>query len=123
VAVAVVGHAFPVWLRFRGGKSVATACGGFVILAPLATVIAALVYPVVVSLTRISSVGSLSATAVLAVATWATGRPRPVQLAAALVGAFIVARHAQNIGRLARGVEPRLARSAPAGSAREGGRS
>src|SRR3954470_15212161 len=61
-AAAVVGHVYPVWLRFRGGKGVAVAAGVFGVLAPLATLAAALVFVATVWSTRLVSLGSIAAT-------------------------------------------------------------
>ena len=58
-AAAVVGHVFPVWLRFRGGKGVATACGVFAVLAPRATAVAVATFGLVVWITRYVSLGSI----------------------------------------------------------------
>ncbi|MET0621699.1 MAG: glycerol-3-phosphate 1-O-acyltransferase PlsY [Pyrinomonadaceae bacterium] len=111
---AVLGHVFPVWLRFRGGKGVATGLGVFLVLAPLATMCALVVFVVVVGLWRYVSLGSMTAAAVLPLAVWAlsalgiSDRAAAPVLAVAVTGAaLIVFMHRANIGRLLRGEESR----------------
>ncbi|HEX8353666.1 MAG TPA: glycerol-3-phosphate 1-O-acyltransferase PlsY, partial [Pyrinomonadaceae bacterium] len=72
-AAAVLGHVFPVWLRFRGGKGVATGLGVFVVLAPLATLCALVAFVAVVRLWRYVSLGSMAAACVLPLAVWSLG--------------------------------------------------
>jgi len=109
---AVVGHAFPVWLRGRGGKGVATACGVFSVLAPLATVVAAAGFVLVIAATRLVSAGSLVATLTLPpVAAW-SGAPDAVVAGAAVTAVLVVWRHRGNLQRLRRGTERRLGRLA-----------
>jgi acyl phosphate:glycerol-3-phosphate acyltransferase len=114
VAVAVaafVGHVFPVWLRFRGGKGVATAFGIFVVLAPWAALAGIAAYAVAYLATRISSVGSLAGTAVTAATTFALHGPRrPVSWAGLVLALLIVLRHRDNIRRLLSGEEKRKMR-------------
>lgn len=105
---AVVGHIYPVWLRFRGGKGVATAAGAFSVLSPLALAAAAAVFVVSVWLTRYVSLGSILATLALGPLAWWTGAPSIVVMTALAVGLLVVFRHRANIGRLRRGVERRL---------------
>ena len=97
--LAVAGHCFPVWLRFRGGKGVATGLGVALALAPLGALAGALVWVVFYKLLRISSVGSLAgvATAVL-VAAFTSDRLAVLGLAA--VAVLVLVRHAGNIRRL-----------------------
>ena len=109
VALAVVtGHIFPVWLRFRGGKGVASACGAFAALAPTATVAAAAAFAVVVWMSRYVSVGSMAAAVLLPPLAYLTGAPGPVSVSAIAVATLVLVRHRTNAQRLSRGSEGRL---------------
>ena len=107
-AAAVVGHIYPVWLRFHGGKGVAVAAGVFAVLSPIATALAAGLFLVIVWLTRYVSLGSIAATVALPPAAWITGEPIAVVLAAAGSGGLILFRHRGNIRRLRHGTERRM---------------
>jgi glycerol-3-phosphate acyltransferase PlsY len=107
-AAAVVGHIYPVWLRFHGGKGVAVAAGVFSVLAPLATLLAAGVFLASVWLTRVVSLGSVAATVTLPSVAWLTGAPPAVISAAAGTAALILFRHRANVRRIARGTERRM---------------
>ncbi|MGB2714344.1 MAG: glycerol-3-phosphate 1-O-acyltransferase PlsY [Vicinamibacterales bacterium] len=107
-AAAVVGHVYPVWLRFRGGKGVAVAAGVFAVLAPLATLTAVSVFLLFVSVTRYVSLGSVAATIALPPAAWLTGAPIAVVVTTVGVAALIVFRHRTNIRRLRAGTERRM---------------
>jgi glycerol-3-phosphate acyltransferase PlsY len=105
---AVVGHVYPVWVRFRGGKGVATACGVFSVLTPAAVPPAVTVFVVAVWLTKYVSVGSLLATLALPPIAYAMGSPAPAVSAAVAAAALIVFRHRSNLARLRAGTEARL---------------
>jgi acyl phosphate:glycerol-3-phosphate acyltransferase len=105
---AIIGHVYPVWLRFHGGKGVATACGVFWMLAPLATAVSATVFVIVVWLTRYVSLGSIVATLALPPLAWFSDKSVPVVIGAAVAAALIVQRHHANLARLQRGSERRL---------------
>jgi acyl phosphate:glycerol-3-phosphate acyltransferase len=107
-AAAVVGHIYPIWLRFHGGKGVAVAAGVFAVLTPLATCVAAVLFLIIVWATRYVSLGSIAATLALPPAAWLTGEPRAVVIAAAGAGALILFRHRGNIERLRAGTERRM---------------
>ena len=107
---AIIGHVYPVWLRFHGGKGVATACGVFWMLAPLATAVSATAFVIVVWMTRYVSLGSVVATIALPPLAWFTDKSVPVVVGAALAAILIVQRHRANLARLQQGVERRLGR-------------
>jgi glycerol-3-phosphate acyltransferase PlsY len=111
-AIAViVGHVFPVWLGFRGGKGVATGVGVFLALAPMAVLFAGIIFAAVVAVTRYVSLGSILAAATIPLFVWLfvlEVELKPL-LAAAIAGALlIVFAHRGNIARLLSGTEPRI---------------
>ena len=103
---AVLGHSFSPFLKFRGGKGVATTLGVLIALEPIATLLALAVFGVIWAATRIVSLGSIAMAVVLPVAIyWRGEAPPAVGLMAILLGVLIIVRHRSNIGRLIRGTE------------------
>jgi acyl phosphate:glycerol-3-phosphate acyltransferase len=105
---AIVGHIYPVWLKFRGGKGVATACGVFSMLTPLALPPALLIFAAVVSLTKYVSLGSVVASLALPPIAYALGSPESAVIAALAAATIIVFRHRSNVVRLRSGTERRI---------------
>jgi glycerol-3-phosphate acyltransferase PlsY len=108
-AVAVIiGHIFPVWLGFRGGKGVATGAGVFLIIAPFALLCAGVVFLAVVLITRYVSLGSIVAAATIPAFVWLSGLGTP-EVTGAVAGALlIIFAHRANIGRLIGGTESKF---------------
>jgi glycerol-3-phosphate acyltransferase PlsY len=103
---AMLGHAYPVFLRFRGGKAVATFLGAFLRLAAPAILAALIVFVIVVWRTRYISMGSIVSSGTFPLAVWLIVHPPWVVVAAAATGgAFIIWRHKENIQRLRAGTE------------------
>jgi len=105
---AIVGHIYPLWLRFRGGKGVATACGAFSVLTPLAIPPVLVMFVVTVWATKYISLGSMLATLALPPLAYAVGSPAPAVVAAVAASIIIVFRHRSNVGRLRTGTERRM---------------
>jgi glycerol-3-phosphate acyltransferase PlsY len=107
----VLGHVFPLWLSFRGGKGVATGLGAFAVIAPKAVLIAACVFLVLVAIFRRVSLGSIVAVGVFPFLAWLTGRSYFSATGLALMtlsSLLIVAKHHENLRRLIAGTERRL---------------
>ena len=108
---AVIGHVFPVWLGFRGGKGVATALGVFACLAPLSIFLAALVFVMVVWTTGYVSLGSVTGAALFPLCVWllsddlSATELTPVRTAAIIGSVLVIVMHHANITRLLRGTE------------------
>jgi glycerol-3-phosphate acyltransferase PlsY len=105
---AIVGHIYPAWLGFRGGKGVAASAGVFGMLAPMATAIAVGVFVATIFMTRFISAGSVSGALALAVATAMTNAPGPVVTGAILAALLVIHRHRDNLSRLIAGTERRI---------------
>lgn len=115
----VLGHMFPIWLKFQGGKGVATALGVIIVLSPWSSLAALVVFGIVLASTRYMSLASMIAAVVYGVTClilmWSGGlwgRNTSMTVFSVLVPALIVFRHRSNIGRLIRGEENPLTRSA-----------
>jgi len=107
-AAAVAGHVFPLFLRFKGGKGVATAGGAFLALAPAATGIAMGVFAVTLVASRYVSLASVLAAVALPVALRLRGAPPVLWIAGAAIAALVIVRHRTNLVRLRRGTEARV---------------
>lgn len=105
---ALVGHIFPVWLGFRGGKGVATAVGIFAVLAPIALLCAGVIFLAIVVTTRYVSLGSIIAAVLVPVFVWFQSGLQPVLTAAIVAAALIVFAHRGNIQRLASRTESQI---------------
>jgi acyl phosphate:glycerol-3-phosphate acyltransferase len=108
---AILGHGFPVWLKFKGGKGVATGVGAFIALAPKAVLIVLVIFVAVVAAFRYISLGSIIAAAAFPIFAWLLYRYQasPAVFAAMVVAsALIIAKHHQNIRRLLAGTEHRF---------------
>jgi glycerol-3-phosphate acyltransferase PlsY len=108
---AVAGHMFPIWLKFRGGKGVATGLGAFVMIAPKAVLVSAAVFLMLVVLFRYVSLGSIAAVAAfpnLALALHEYGNNPVALFLMAIASMLIVVKHHANIRRLLAGTENRL---------------
>jgi glycerol-3-phosphate acyltransferase PlsY len=110
VAVAAfLGHLFPVWIGFKGGKGVATGLGIFAVLAPWSALAGLLTWVVIYLTTRLSSLGSLAGTLVCAIGVTAIHGPAsPLSWAGAATALLVFWRHRENIRRLARGEEGKV---------------
>jgi acyl phosphate:glycerol-3-phosphate acyltransferase len=107
---AVVGHLFPVWLKFRGGKGVATSLGSFALIAPKSIVCMVGLFLLVVAATRYVSMSSVASAAAFPVLVWALHEyVEPVQLILIALGSLLVIwKHRQNLGRIVAGTEPKF---------------
>ena len=105
---AVIGPMYPVWLRFQGGKGVATGLGAFAPLAPKAALGALAVFAVVALATRFVSLGSIAGSVALAGAVLALRGPDPVAIAAVFTAVLVVFRHRSNLRRILGGTERRV---------------
>lgn len=115
---SVIGHVYPIWLRFRGGKGVATAAGAFAVLAPEALGIASCVFVIAVLATRFISVGSIAGALTLALVASFGDAPAVVAIGATASALIIIYRHRENLARLVAGTERRIGQRVVNGSVR-----
>lgn len=109
VAIAAfLGHLYPVFLKFHGGKGVATAFGDLLALAPLATLVVALAFGVAAFCSRRISLGSIAAALAAPISLWAFSHSVELITMSAFLGAMVTLRHRDNIKRLLAGTEPRI---------------
>jgi acyl phosphate:glycerol-3-phosphate acyltransferase len=108
--LAIMGHMFPLWLGFHGGKGVATALGAFLRFSPIAVGIAIIIFTMVVLVSRRISLGSIVTAALFPVSIWLLHRSRDPWVIALIAASalLIIARHHQNIRRLLSGAEPQF---------------
>ncbi len=108
--LAILGHMFPIWLKFRGGKGVATALGAFLRLAPLAVLVAVGIFILTVLVSRRISLGSVVTASLFPSTVWMLNVSREPSVLAliGLASLLVIARHYQNILRLLSGEEPRF---------------
>ena len=107
-AMAIIGHCYPVYLKFRGGKGIATALGIFLVMSPIAVLGAAIVFGITVATTRFISLGSVLAAMSAPLLVLMLNQPQPIFLATLFIAALIVWRHRSNIKRLMDGSEDRF---------------
>ncbi len=119
VVAAVLGHSFSVFTQFKGGKGVATAVGGLVVLIPVPCLIGVAAWVASFYLTRYVSLGSLLGAVAVPAASWIQGNPLPINLVTTVLGAFVIFRHRENIKRLLNGTENRFVKKAAVPGANE----
>lgn len=105
---AFLGHLYPLFLRFQGGKGVATALGVFLALAPIVAGFLVLVFLLIVIVSRIVALGSLVAAVLTPIVFWFFSGSLSFFGSSFLISLFIIIRHRENIQRLIAGVEPRV---------------
>ena len=108
---AILGHDFSPYIKFKGGKGVATSLGVFLFLSPKAILVSFVIWILILIMIRIVSVASIGASIILSVAIYGFGYPKPILWGGILASLILIIRHKKNIERLCRGEEKRLARA------------
>jgi glycerol-3-phosphate acyltransferase PlsY len=119
-ALAILGHVFPVWTNFKGGKGVAVGAGALIGLVPAASGVLIVLWFVIVLTTRYVSIASIVCAIAAAPLAWAFGAPWSYVVFIALAGLFVIWKHRENIVRLSRGEENRISLGQRKGAARDG---
>jgi glycerol-3-phosphate acyltransferase PlsY len=116
--VAVLGHVFPIWLGFKGGKGIATALGVFIALVPAVALASLILFIVVVAITRLVSLGSILAAASIPVfaVLLVPSHTLSLLIGLSIISMVSILKHHANIVRLLHGQEPRFGQRKPAGS-------
>ncbi|HWH79017.1 MAG TPA: glycerol-3-phosphate 1-O-acyltransferase PlsY, partial [Candidatus Binatus sp.] len=105
---AFLGHLYPLYLKFKGGKGVATGFGALLALAPMTTLVLIVVFALVVVVSRIVSLGSIAAAVATPLVLWLFHQPPVIVAMGGFLGAMAIFRHRTNIQRLLAGTEPRF---------------
>ena len=113
IIAAVLGHAYSVFTKFRGGKGVATAAGGLFVLIPVACAIAGGTWVVVFYAFRYVSLASILAAVAVIAASWLLPYHVAIRVVATVLGLFVILRHRENIARLLAGTENKFAKKPP----------
>ena len=117
-ALAILGHVFPVWTGFKGGKGVAVGAGALIGLVPAASGVLIVLWFVIVLTTRYVSIASIVCALAAAPLAWAFGAPWSYVGFIALAGLFVIWKHRENIVRLSRGEENRISLGRGKGTAK-----
>jgi len=113
LVAAIVGHSCSCFTHFKGGKSVATGAGGFLVLFPLGMGIGFVIFGLTLALSRYVSLASMLAAASLPFAAFAFKQPSPVISMSAMVAAFVIYRHRANLARIRAGTESKVGQEKP----------
>lgn len=106
--VTILGHIFTIFLKFKGGKGVATGCGIFLALNPIATVVCLLVFAVVLAISKYVSLGSICAAITLPIMIFVLGGKIELTIFATIIAIVVIVRHISNIKRLLSGTENKI---------------
>ena len=105
---AILGHTFSLFLKFKGGKAVATTLGVFLVLVPYAILILLVVFFVIFGLTKYVSLASIVSAVALPITVYLTTRHIPLTILGIIIGLLVIIRHKENIARLINGTESKL---------------